>query len=399
MTWLKRGLATFLALVALALVAILWTGTRWQAEALADLEDASLSYGEVGDVVEAQRRLSELDAFAPRTRERDAGVLLNPLFGLDGDAIQSSSPDVVVWWATRNGVQAVRTAEGGWLEAPESMPPADLSISAELMAYDHWDPASSGSYGRYVADPAPVPFYDAPLPYAVGFQTLAKLRLAQGLVDGDMITALTEVRHLAHLAQSGEQLVPTMIGVALLGIERVAYETAVEQGLIQAADWTPVAEHDTWLARRTAFAMTGIYLGYAPQGSVDRLLAAEVPLFSRCAAVSEAAWILSSMKFALGTPLAGEHDLSHRFDVVDRELAEGPCQVPLERQYWAHPEWSASMWGAADPDSPHADREGMRTLLSIPWIRSATVVEITSTGAEAWVSAWRKTEPPRRAKR
>ena len=366
----------------LALAGALGWLLRAQHRAIAKLEQGYLTVAEVDEIIAIQQRLASMEAFATMGAERDAASLLNPHVGLDGLNI---GPDVAAWWSDLDEEQK-DAIKKHWTPEPETLPSGDLTILRDLLETDHWDRAASGAFATYLDDPADVAWPEAPIPNLVFVQYLAKVRLAKGLVDADMLPALREVRHLARLTLDGEFLVDTMIAIALLSIERQGYEVAVERGILAPGDWEPVSESDTWLARRVAWGMAAVYIGYAPAGSVERLEAAGVPLFGLCSALSESAWIQVAMHEVLGTPWPGEPDFRGGYEMIDARLRTERCSLPMTRMYWERPELKPMKWD-----------EDLRLFLTIPWLRSVTVVELMDMGAQGFVEGgWRKKAPDKR---
>ena len=407
---MKRRIAGLLLASTAALLAL---GPIAQAIGLRALRGAQLDATDVDALFEAERRLSSIDAlFPPGGLERDAGDLLNPLLALDDGSPRTGSRP---WWAEDDVHDLVRIGQlrslpgmsnddhkawralevpSAWLAAPERMPQGDLSILTELQAYDHWHPESSGAFAGYLAAPRPSSAIRAPIPHMVAFQTLAKLRLSAGLRDRDMLPALREVRHFARLIADGEALLPTSIAGAILSIERLGFEAAVERGLLAAGDWTPVAQADSLLARRTVGALTAVYLGWAPTGSADRLAAIGVPLYGRCAAASEALTMATLARALRPTPWPGEVDVAAPDPAVWRLLDAGDCRLPLERLQLANADWSREAWDPAGTGDGRFDPRRVPGWRNLPWVRQGAAAWLMSWPATAARDTWRNADDP-----
>lgn len=351
---------------------------RWAAEALSEAE--------VDALIAAQTHLNTLPAFAPPDRSRDAGPLINPYLRLDGG---DHPAEKEAFWATSEALEACR--KDRWRTEPEALPQGDLSITAELAAFDSWDTAQGGAFADYLANPDPVGAFEAPIPNAVHFQTLAKLRLGQGLASGDpenMLAALRESRQLARISMDGEFLVTTAIAIAVLGIERKGFEAAVERGILPADAWVPVSDPDTWLARRTAFGMVAVYAGLGPPDARARLDAAGAQ-FGRCSALAEVG-VQTNLLGQLITPaLPGEDPVQYLIEDFTQARATGNCRLHLQKVYDEHPEW-----GELDIEALTQQNEEtwLLALARLPWYRRAVFHTLRRMGQEPYVSHWRQLE-------
>ncbi len=206
------------------------------------------------EVLNEHAYIATLDAFAPTTREHDAGELLNPHLKLDMDGYPAESP---LWWTDVSDDERERIRDH-WLDDPElAFGPDPWSryddrILQSLMAYDHWVPESSGAYRTYLSGPVLLPD-SAPIPDLIGLQCLVKARLARALHQEQVRPALEEVRHLARLLLNSEQVVSVMVGLSVLSAEREAAEKAMQTGLLAPDDWTPVSSADADRVRNAIF--------------------------------------------------------------------------------------------------------------------------------------------------
>jgi hypothetical protein len=283
---------------------------------------------------------------------RDAGVVLNPLVSLDDNVHVSATPP---WWADPAVEKALRTRESSWRDHVEDGPRGDLSVTKVLLDYDGWDSMASGPGAALLAEGIPpgTPMFEIGIPNMVPFLTLARLRLLEGLRTGDMLPALQEVRHLATLVHCEETLVGQVVATTVLGIEADGYTAAVARGILLPDAWTPIAKDVREALRRTAFGLAGLYAGWAPEGTLERLDAIGGPLHGRCGAIAAAVEQWTQYRPYVGAPWPYEPD--HRGPVLalDRALAAAPCRLPQVRAYWAAPE-SESAWLTAPYVRDHA---------------------------------------------
>ncbi len=273
---------------------------------------------------------------------RDAGVVLNPLMSLDDNVHVSATPP---WWADPAVASALKAGGSTWTDHVEDGPRGDLSVTKVLLDYDGWDSMASGPGAALLAEGITpgTPAFAVGIPNMLPFLTLARLRLLEGLRTGDMLPALQEVRHLALLVYCEETLVGQMVALSVLGFEADGYTAAVERGILLPDAWTPIAKDLRETLKRTAFGLSGLYSGWAPEGSLERLDAIGGPVHGRCGALAAAVEGWSVHRPYVGAPWPYEPD--HRGPVlaIDRLLATAPCRLPFVRAYWAHPE-SESAW-------------------------------------------------------
>jgi hypothetical protein len=286
-------------------------------------------------ITAAYTHLSTIDAFFPIGKTKNAGIILNPLIKLDGMGIQAEKK---VWWNSLSQ-EEIDLIKKEWLSDPDKMPTGDDSILTELMAYDHWDTSSSGVYADYLSTPAKQPIFSAPIPNLVDLQYLIKLRLARGIREGDMLPALKEARHLARLCQGQESLIATMIGVALLSIERKAYQEAVDQGILDKESWNPILEDDCKLARTLGFAGVGIYIAQDDGDSLKQVQDLNTNLFAKCSTLSEAGVYLLTRHIIQGRWFA-EARLFTPVPRFETTWNNSGCPLTVLRRYWSNSDFA-----------------------------------------------------------
>jgi hypothetical protein len=349
-----------------------------------------LTQAQLDRLIEDQRLISESGVFPEGSQSRDAGPLLNPHIKLHGGTVAQQTAIDPPWWGGAEVYAQVKGPRGKgrpapdarpWLVAPETMPAGDLSLTAALLEFDHWE--TSGPGGRYAEylQTAAHPFHaDSPIPNLVDLQTLARLRLARGLAspDGeDMLPALRQVRHLARLTYSTEHLIASMVANAILSIEKRGYERAVDQGLIGAEAWRPAEDSLRQAIRRVGFGSVMVVAGWTvPDDALDQLAAADLRLFSLCGALNELTF-LHHGSFPAWDTLPGEQALHHHGDRASRLLTDNPqCRVPVARAVLADPSRMnlEEYWRGIDEGSSEAKQS--RALLRIPFLRVHLLIEV-----------------------
>jgi len=335
--------------------------TRIEADHLTDAEFALMA--------KDLRRIHDLGVFPPSPAERDAGALLNPFI-----ATSAAPADEAAWWADAGIRDAVNA---GWLVTDEALPEGELSLLAELLAYDHWEAASSGAYGRFVAaNPMPLGL-DAPLPELLPLVTLARLRLGEGLRAGDVLPALEETRHLARLVYADESLLGSMIAVKMLSLEREAFEAALAAGDVRASEWAPVSEADVEAMQRVVYGVTFVLRGGAGSDGYALLGELGVPIFSLCGAATETAMDVVIRRAILHEPAPFEPSYEHLDALVMSAIGDERCRVPEARK---------TLGDGYDRerilDQMFSVESGERELL-VPYVRSwiyATLFEVITLG-------------------
>lgn len=194
----------------------------------------------------------------------------------------------------------------------------DLQWMAQLSAYGYWDLEPVGG----PLDAVPFAPLTEPIPYFIDVQNFAKVRLLQGLGSGDARVAAAEVRELARLSLTAEHLVAEMIGVALLGMERKAYDESVARGL-PVDGWVPVAEADQRRLKRVLWAALAPFTlaatGPVTQGEVSS---------GRCSALKEGLTMAHFLRGYL------EERLPERYASLSKALDESPCRLRRHRAVW-----------------------------------------------------------------
>ncbi len=369
------------------------------------VEAEYLTQAQLDRLIADQRLIAEAGIFPVPTRERDAGEILNPFIKLDGGTVEQQTAVSSPWWASKEifqqtkgprGKDRPKAAERPWLLQPDTMPEGDLSIMRELMAYDHWETSTAGGrYAEYLATLEHPFLASSPIPNLVALQTLARLRLSRGLkgTDGaEMLRALGEVRHLAMLTHSTENLVASMVANALLSIEKRGYLHAVKLGLIMGEEWVPASDALRDANRRVGFGMVMVAMGWTvPDDAMEQVMAAGVPLFNLCGSLSEGVFQWH-MLYPVWKGLPLERELSHMGVRLQANLDAAPqCRLGVARGVMVQPErMNIVEWreGMKAMKKPSEDRDFGIDLLSTPYVRIHALLGLMDqVGA---VRMWRK---------
>jgi hypothetical protein len=155
--------------------------------------------------------------------------------------------------------------------------------------YDDTHPAT-GPYEEYLRDTPHSVYLDhfQAYPNPLALVDLAKFHLLVGLRTNNMLPALKEVRHLATLLHSDETIIHTVLAIAILRMERLAFESAIDRGQLEATDWTVPTNEDLNAMQRVAVSMTFVLSGGAADSQWRRLTALEFEPFGLCGAIHDA---------------------------------------------------------------------------------------------------------------
>jgi hypothetical protein len=276
--------------------------------------NAELAEKNVDKLCEDSKKLQTVDPLGERPRTHDAATYL---------AVR------VDWEGGRQGLlhlpEALATrlrgfAPGTWVSQLDERDWAGLDFHwmKELDAYDYWSMSADGP----MKDPASLDLLEAFQPNYIGLMSWTKLRLASALRTGDLPEASREVRHLADLIGSTGMLLGEMIRLALLRMDRTAWE-ASGQPVPEASTMTADAMA---LARKVQFGSTWFLYPGVPRAVREKALACAP---ARCTALMEA--LAAAVAFQEFVPAAR--------DDIDWLLAQQPCDGPLaEKAARAAPE-------------------------------------------------------------
>ncbi len=255
--WMGCAGAGVVALIGLAAMGVV----RWRVHTYLD-SGAHQPRLQAEDIALINDQIRRIDAAAPLEvcgSRRDAAELLNPMIGLDAP---SPPPSASPWWAHPDVTAALKRDGSKWWDRIAEGPRGDLSVTRELLAYDHWTLPE--------ADPGvfpTMPGWEVPTAKVFSLQTLAKLRLLEGFRSAALLPALVEVRHLASLLACGSnRMYDPMVALALLTFEVEAYHQGVERGLIGAGDWRPVPKSLIEEMRQLAWSFMIIEAGWVEPG-------------------------------------------------------------------------------------------------------------------------------------
>jgi hypothetical protein len=204
----------------------------------------------------------------------------------------------------------------------------DFSWMHELEQFDSWSLSGDGPLkGDLTVSAA-----EAPIPNYVTMQNWVKLRLVKGANDGDLPTAIREVRHLGDLIASNGTLVSEMIRLAFQGIERGFLES---RGIVP--EDPPLSATQVSSLRFATFG--GMFLLYpgVPRAVKEKALKC-MPV--RCSALSEAIAFTASVR-DLVDDAAGD---------IEWLQQQSPCDPALARTVGRSPPIDPQRLGLIIPE-------------------------------------------------
>jgi hypothetical protein len=192
----------------------------------------------------------------------------------------------------------------------------DLSWMRQLNQFAYFDIEAGDPKG----DSRAFHLFNEFFPNFLDLQNMAKVRLIQGLASGDARQAAKEVRELARLCFSSEQLICEMIGIAILGMEEAAFKEAQKRKQITDA-WVPISENERLQMRRLFWVGLEQYTMDAPL----EMLKEEKITIGSCAALRE----------GIGTTLLmrefAPQDQKERLDAL-KQIADVSIHCRLKRE-------------------------------------------------------------------
>lgn len=247
--------------------------------------------------------------------KRDAGPYLNaklywsPLgetkFGRAKPLVDESTTE----WFMRVGTDWVTFAE------KKRKIKADLSLFKDLANFDVWDIEKNSPLEQLVADAKFVPPSKLPIPEPSDLIAVAKLRLLDGFYSKKPLEALKDVRQLANLLFTTENLQLVLAGLAVLDHERRGYNFYLQQNLMPAGSWQPVERNVTRRAQRALLAAPSYLRVWTKPELMTSSFATSPPGF--CAITNEAFPLEFSLRPMLEPHLPFERDLSEGYSHLD----------------------------------------------------------------------------------
>lgn len=206
---------------------------------------------------------------------------------------------------------------------------ADLSLFKNIGKFDHWDLERDSPISELASRGIFVPPTRLPIPDTSDLITLAKLRLIDGGLRQDYLPALRDVRALAQLMMTTENLQLVLSGIFILDHERRAFEYYVNEMKWQNAEWHPVERNVTRRAHRAVLATRGYLRLWTKPERLQKYFLGDVVPVGFCASVNEALPFEYSLRGALEPQLPLELDTREEYLRLDRILLKAQTRCRL----------------------------------------------------------------------
>ncbi len=340
----------------------------------------------------------DLDRALPLIKEDQAALrdtwLVKPHDGPDASVVFK---DKIVWPQgerdhTRAGVSeeiATAVKVDDWEKNADTidLTGVDLAWMKELPRYGFWDLEVEGS----PLDPARVEqwvIWSAPMPDYMPLITVAKVRLLLGIKNNDMANAVAEVRALARLTATTENLIGAMIATSILQSHNKALDQAAATG-IDVAGIEPFPRELVQRYKRVVWAAPDAF-------TADPLIPGLEPeiVVGRCVGMQEALGTLAMLRGFLAS------DYQERIAELTAQLHNAPeCRLKNLRASWEQmtlkttAEQIRVLCAVGDIDiNDDFVCQGAHVLSRMPFVRSAIGEILLSIGQPEWYVEYSKTE-------
>lgn len=302
------------------------------APAIVKLQATQRTYLE--DFLKDQDDLSTIELFNRNyTQNNNAGTLLNPLFswhpGFNGEDSVLASGELLE--IKERYKEAALRYDKEWMQHNSWFNQAtfDFSILEKLRNYDHWDLELESPIEKVGVSEPYLNGIEIPIPDVTNLTVLAQFYLMKAVDTKNTVQALEDIRHLASLMLSTENLSVEMSGLRLLDYERVAYNYYVKHGLIKEASWEPFSSAILSQATR-AWPATAGYIRLFTQDTAFNKVFKERKPTGLCAAVNTAIPHDLLLKSMLHPRIWPEPSFSHEYARHEELIRTAKSQCRLK---------------------------------------------------------------------
>ncbi len=273
---------------------------------------------------------------------------------------------------------------GNWLEhlSRHNRVSHDFSILEKLNQFDYWNLEENSPLESLIRNKTFVDATQLPAPDPQDLVTLIKLKVMKSVDGGDPIAILRNIRHIAQLFFTTENLQLFVTGLKLLDVERKAYHFFVDEEILNEPDWTPIASSQIQTAFKVATATKGyLYLWTKPETIEKVFLNPQEPPIAFCAATNEGLPHVYSLRSALYSQWPHERKNKIYFETLDRvyQRAAAVCRIKYLRTL-----------KEIDGFEPPLERGLNRMLLKTPYYRMLLGLKmstLTFSGFDAYVTS------------
>lgn len=254
------------------------------------------------DFLKDQSDLATVPLFTQQSpRAKDAGTVLNQVFtwipGFNGeDYVAASGQPLEIKHRFK---EAVIRYGRDWMNHNSwfNLEPFDMSLFAQLREFDHWDIEVNSPIEKVGVTQPFLNGIELPTPDVTNLMVLSQFYLMKAVDTHETLQTLKDIRHLAQLMLSTENLTLEMSGLRLLDYERTAYSYYVQHKLLKDKDWTPISSSILSQATR-AWPATAGYLRILTQDSTFKKVFIDQKPVGLCAALNSSVphdWLLQPM--------------------------------------------------------------------------------------------------------
>ena len=151
----------------------------------------------------------------------------------------------------------------------------------------------------------------------------------RGNVQGDPLGALEDVRHLARLLLSTENVQLALAGLSIFDHEREAYQYYVEEKGLAPSAWEPISAASTQRAYRAVMATRGYLRVYTEPEKLETIFLKERRPIGFCAAANEAFPFEYALRPMLDPQFPMEFDFTEGYRKLDQiyDRAKRSCRL------------------------------------------------------------------------
>jgi hypothetical protein len=206
---------------------------------------------------------------------------------------------------------------------------ADLSIFTGLERYDYWDLEVGSPIAELIGKHKFVPPPRLPTPEPADLLALAKLRLMLGALNGDFVASLSDVRQLANLMLTTENMQLVLAALSTLEAERSAYRYFVEERGLKPNEWTPVDGNVLRRASRAVGATRAFLRLWTSPAILNKVYLSESTPIGFCAAANESFPLEYSLRPRLEPRWPLEMSLKSEYQHLDKifQRARENCRI------------------------------------------------------------------------
>jgi hypothetical protein len=312
----------------LYLVSKFWTSKNLHDYAQESPESTIKKYSEI--ILSDRQELEKFDVFKGSRGNNDAGVYLNDIvpFSVEGKkSLLSIDPEIVKKlytndWFTRE-IATVNSMDFSWMK--------------RLSEFDYWSPEISNPEINLSDRPD---VFNLPLPSYTLLINWAKLRLIHGKQTGSISDALKEVRQLARLTFTNDNLVSAMSAVAILRVET----KFLTKNNLKMDDWKSVPDESLIKAKRYFWAIPSFVDPRLTNETYEKFSKTSV---GECLMVSEGLNPIHMIKNHLSS------DFSHEIARFDSTLDQSSksCRKGVSHLAWKDPQWKSMSYSPVEISS------------------------------------------------